>query len=144
MQSTDFALSKTVPLSPSLWSRGTTARVFPEGSLELSRDRAFHKNISLLSEINTHTHTHTHKYTHTEHMCVLCVYSICGGVDWSVSCVRLFVTPRTVACQVPSSTGFSRQEYWGGLSTSCPGDLPDQGLNPGLLSLLHCRQILYL
>ena len=86
MQRADFTLSKTAPLSPSLQSRETTAWVFPEDSLELSRDRAFHKDISLLSRY-THTHTHTHKYTHTERMCVLCVYSICGGVDWSVSCV---------------------------------------------------------
>ena len=26
--------------------------------------------------------------------------------------VQLFVTPQTVACQVPLSMGFSRQEYW--------------------------------
>ena len=68
----DFGLSEAAPLSASLWSRGTTAWVFPEGSSELSRDRAFHKDISLLSE--THTHTHT------EHVCVLWVYSVCGGV----------------------------------------------------------------
>ena len=28
------------------------------------------------------------------------------------SCLWLFVTPWTVACQVPLSMGFSRQEYW--------------------------------
>ena len=28
------------------------------------------------------------------------------------SCVQLFVTPWTVACQAPLSMGFSRQEYW--------------------------------
>ena len=36
--------------------------------------------------------------------------------------------------------GFSRQEYWSGLSFPSPGNLPNPGLNPGLL---HCRQILY-
>ena len=35
--------------------------------------------------------------------------------------------------------GFSRQEYWSGLPCPFTGDLPTQGLNPGLL---HCRQIL--
>ena len=30
----------------------------------------------------------------------------------SLSCVRLFATPWTVACQAPWSMGFSRQEYW--------------------------------
>ena len=33
----------------------------------------------------------------------------------SLSHVRLFVTPWTVAYQVPLSMGFSRQEYWSGL-----------------------------
>ena len=33
----------------------------------------------------------------------------------SLSCVRLFATPWTVAYQAPPSTGFSRQEYWSGL-----------------------------
>ena len=33
----------------------------------------------------------------------------------SLSRVRLFVTPWTVAYQAPLSTGFSRQEYWSGL-----------------------------
>ena len=33
----------------------------------------------------------------------------------SLSRVRLFATPWTVAHQAPSSMGFSRQEYWGGL-----------------------------
>ena len=32
-----------------------------------------------------------------------------------LSCVRLFVTPWTVAYQAPLSVGFSRQEYWSGL-----------------------------
>ena len=31
-----------------------------------------------------------------------------------LSCVRLFETPWTVACQAPLSKGFSRQEYWNG------------------------------
>ena len=33
----------------------------------------------------------------------------------SLSCVRLFTTPWTVAHQAPPSMGFSRQEYWSGL-----------------------------
>ena len=32
--------------------------------------------------------------------------------------VRLFATPWTVALQAPLSMGFSRQEYWNGLSRS--------------------------
>ena len=37
-------------------------------------------------------------------------------------------TPWTVACQAPLSTGFSRQEYWSGLSFPSPGDLPNPGI----------------
>ena len=33
----------------------------------------------------------------------------------SLSRVRLFATPWTVAYQTPPSMGFSRQEYWSGL-----------------------------
>ena len=44
-----------------------------------------------------------------------------------LSCVRLCVTPWTVACQAPLSIGFSRQEYWSGLLFPPPGDLPHQG-----------------
>ena len=48
----------------------------------------------------------------------------------SLSRVRLFVTPWTVAYQAPLSIGFSRQEYWSGLPFSSPGDLPDPGNEP--------------
>ena len=42
-----------------------------------------------------------------------------------------FVTPWTIACQVPLSMGCSRQEYWSGLPFPSPGDLPDPGIEPG-------------
>ena len=38
----------------------------------------------------------------------------------SLSRVRLFATPWTVAYQAPLSMGFSRQEYWSGLSFPSP------------------------
>ena len=37
----------------------------------------------------------------------------------------------TAAQQAPLSMGFSRQEYWSGLSCSLPGDLPNAGIKPG-------------
>ena len=46
------------------------------------------------------------------------------------SCVRLFATLSTVAHQAPLSIGFSRQEYWSGLSCPSPGDLLDPGIEP--------------
>ena len=51
--------------------------------------------------------------------------------------VQLFVTLWTVACQAPLSMGFSRQGYWSGLPCPPPGDLPDPGIHPCLLCLLH-------
>ena len=48
----------------------------------------------------------------------------------SLSCVRLFATPLTVACQAPLSMGFSRQEYWSGLPFPPPRDLPNPGIKP--------------
>ena len=44
----------------------------------------------------------------------------------SLSRVRLFVTPWTVAYQAPPSMGFSRQEYWSGFPFPSPGDLPNE------------------
>ena len=51
------------------------------------------------------------------HMCML-------------SCVRLFVTPRSVAHQVPLSMEFSRQEHWSGWPFPSPGNLLDPGIEP--------------
>ena len=48
----------------------------------------------------------------------------------SLSHVRLFVTPWTVAYQAPSMR-FSRQEYWSELPFPSPEDLPDPGIEPG-------------
>ena len=83
-----------------------------------------------------------------------------------LSCVWLFVIPRTAAHQAPPSLGFSRQEYWSGLpfpspmhesekwncsvvSDSswphglqptrllCPGDFPGKSTGVGRHCLLH-------
>ena len=54
--------------------------------------------------------------------------------------VRLFTTLWTVARQAPLSMGFSKQEYWNGLSFLPPGDLPNPGTEPeslGALALAH-------
>ena len=44
--------------------------------------------------------------------------------------VQLFATLWAVAYQAPLSMGFSRQEYWGGLSCPLPRDLPSPGIEP--------------
>ena len=41
------------------------------------------------------------------------------------------MTPWTVAHQVPLSMEFSRQEYWSGLPFPTPGNLLDEGTEPG-------------
>ena len=43
----------------------------------------------------------------------------------SLSRVQLFVTPWTVAPQVPPFMEVSRQEYWSELPFPSPGELPD-------------------
>ena len=48
----------------------------------------------------------------------------------SLSSVRLFATPWTVAHQAPWSMRFSRHEYQSGLPFPSPGDLPDPGIKP--------------
>ena len=53
----------------------------------------------------------------------------------SLSRVRLFVIPWTVAYQAPQPMEFSRQEYWSGLPFPSPGDLPNPGIKPGSLAL---------
>ena len=42
-----------------------------------------------------------------------------------LSCVQIFATLWTVACQAPLYMDFSRQEYWSGLPFPTPGELPD-------------------
>ena len=41
-----------------------------------------------------------------------------------------FMTPWTIAHQVPLSIGFPCQEYWSELPFTSPGDLPDPGAEP--------------
>ena len=53
----------------------------------------------------------------------------------SLSRVRLFATPWTVAYQASLSMGFSRQGCWSGLLFPSAGDLPDPGIEPGFPAL---------
>ena len=59
-----------------------------------------------------------HKFSESTTLCRL----------FAKSCPTL-ATPRTVACQASLSMGFSRQEYWGGLSFPLQGIFPTQGSN---------------
>ena len=64
-------------------------------------------------------------FNHFKALCMhVCVLSRCSRV-------QLFVTLWTVACQAPPlSMGFSRQEYWSGLSCPPPEDLPHPQIKP--------------
>ena len=74
---------------------------------------------------------------------------------WTVSCLHLLLACftlvvsnplplQTVGPQAPLAMGFSRQEYWSGLSFPTPGDLPNPGIEPtSLASPGIGRQILY-
>ena len=57
--------------------------------------------------------------------------------SWESACmlncfshIWLCVTLWILAHQAPLSIGFSRQEYWSGLSCPFPGDLPDPAIEP--------------
>ena len=61
----------------------------------------------------------------------------CYVVVQSLSHVRLFATPWTVAHQAPLSMGFPRQEYWTSVPFPFPGDLLDPRLLLGRWILYH-------
>ena len=83
----------------------------------------------------THIHTLIHKYTH---VCVCKRASqnlmFQGTIERKkvklFSHVQLFVTLPTAAPHAPLSMGFSRQEYWSGLTCPPPGDPPNPGIKP--------------
>ena len=54
---------------------------------------------------------------------------LCVCVCQSLSRVRLFVIPWTIACRAPLSIGFPRQEYWSGLPFSPPHKRLQQSFN---------------
>ena len=51
--------------------------------------------------------------------------------------VRLFATPWTAARQAPLSVGFSRHECCSGLPCPSLGNLPNLGVKPSFLHILH-------
>ena len=65
--------------------------------------------------------------------CTLGAFMEVSSHEWvkSLSRVRLFATPWTVAHQAPQSMEFSKQEYWSGLPFPSPRDLPNPGIEPG-------------
>ena len=80
-------------------------------------------------------------------------------LTWALRTGRLGLNPGPPVCRVlgsdslwpcglqparlPCPWGFSRQEHWNGLPRPPPGDLPNPGIKPSLLSLLHWQGDLY-
>ena len=58
---------------------------------------------------------------------------MCACVLRHFGCVRLCVTPWTIAHQAPLFMRFSRQEDWSALPCPPPGDLPNPGIKPTFL-----------
>ena len=56
--------------------------------------------------------------------------SLGGGGGLVAKLCPTLATSWTVARQAPLPMGFSRQEYWSGLSFPSPGDLPNLGIEP--------------
>ena len=65
----------------------------------------------------------------SECSCVACADLCHVVVVQSLSCLTL-CDPMPVACQIPLSAGFFRQEYCSGLPFPSPGDLPRLGIQP--------------
>ena len=83
----------------------------------------------LYPKIYIYIYIHIYIYKHMC-VCVVCVLCVCVYVlVCSVSQSYLILTtPWTVACQVPLSMRFFRQEYRSGLPFPSPGELPDPGI----------------
>ena len=58
------------------------------------------------------------------------LYVSCACMLSCFSCVWLFATLWTIACQAALAMGRSRQEYWSWLPCPPPGDLPNPGIKP--------------
>ena len=70
-------------------------------------------------------HTYIYVCVCVCHMYVCIHTHTCMCMLSCFSCVQLFATLWTIACQAPLSMGFSRQEYWSGLPRLPRGDLPE-------------------
>ena len=58
-----------------------------------------------------------------------------GGGGLVAKLYLTLATPWTVACQVPLSMGFTKQEHGSGLPFPSPGDLPDPRIEPRIPAL---------
>ena len=77
----------------------------------------------------------SHSLKYTSHPSIQNIHlSIYLSIQNTLSCVQLFVTLWSVACQAPLSIGFPRQEYWSKVPFPTLGNLPDLGIEPSSLA----------
>ena len=88
------------------WSDGRKSK---EGSVGIKSSRETFPNVEERSDYLLHKHSC---------MCVCVRAQVCPTL-WD---------PMDYSPPGPPSKGFSRQEYWSGLSFPSPGDLPDPGI----------------
>ena len=60
----------------------------------------------------------------------ICIVVTLSQPARTLSYIRLFVTPWTVAREAPLSMEFSRQDYWSGLPFPPLGNFPHPGIKP--------------
>ena len=121
--------------SQSPFQNNTTWTPSETGCLVVPASFGFEVHVHLLSQNST-----SHKWRNYPRKCFGHIKMFSSmKVCQLLSRVRLFANPWAIALQAPLSVEFSRQERWSGLPCPSPGDLPNPGIEPGLL---HCRQIL--
>ena len=103
--------------------------------LVLKRQKyAFSESINRSNQGKVHTDIHMHTVQRAESTRGVKVFSRCVCVyarrHAHGQSRPPFVMPWTVAFQVALSMGFSRQEYWSGVTFPSPGDFPDWGIEP--------------
>ena len=106
------------PRSGSLWTRICTALQESQKPLLFKKQNKRKHNWSISYNVLLVLDVQKSQSVTYTHVCVLSHFSH----------VLLFVTLWIVTHQAPLSRGFSRQEYWSGLPSPSPGDLPDQGI----------------
>ena len=79
-------------------------------------------NLSLLHLL--HWQVYSLPLCHLGNLICQCAVLCCSK---SLQLCSTLCDPMYVSCQVPMSRGFSRQNYWSGLSWPLPGDLPKSG-----------------
>ena len=121
-----------------IWPRNCTSSIIPKRNKNISESKSMYTNAHS-SIIYDSQRWKQPKYPTTDewihYYCSISTHAVC--VLNSFSCVWLFVTLWTVACQALLFMGFSRQEYWSKLVCPPPGNIPDQGSHPFLLCLLY-------